>query len=936
MGACVSKTPQEQQGSGNVISQHGSSDKSQPAVAGKLAETNGTCEKDVPADSFKLMNGLLLEMNTITGAAPGLVLPELAECIVDHLPGVDMCSITAVIEPEDGPPAVGVLLAAHGVGASVAGDKPVMHARSGGSGAGGVEACWSVLRVHQGCGPKVLRWCAPADGRQQSPLASGRVCAQAPMPASELAPSAPPLPPQPPPPPPPPRDFHALSERAALKDFLAAPISAGGRVLGSLTVASTRRGAFDGWAWEPTVTMAATGLLPHLLNPQVGDGTAMLNPLWRLHTAPPQLVNLCKLLVRGLSRFMAQVTNMRMALRLGLIGGDRMLLVENEAARRQQGPAQQQQPSEEIAGGGLGAAGRRRGSSSFTSGGTTLSSGVSADSAGASAGASGAPGASPARRTVVTELPLAHTLLGSAAAAHTARFISDCALYFQVQCGAVQCSVGAPHPACDVFTPASRVVAALVVVPLIRGSAAFGGLYFALDAPNACGQLQGPILAATSLVSMLLASKLDRMFGALRARAPADSAWSLSSSGRQGSGSAAAAGAGAGGSARKSGSGRGTAAAAGDAMIVCGEGSGDAGEAVGGGGGAWGGADVSGGSFNSGPVCTEAILKVVQQKLSASHSVCSAAADCETAPARRLEGLSLKAVIGRGGYGVCYRGIYRGTPVAVKVLYASDQRSAMKDAMEMAVLSHVRHPGIVTVYDCLTDVVEVRQESGSAALPHYRAAQPGEDPGLAVCNMIIMELCDLGTLREAIKRGVLHQRVSQSMAAVDLDKVVRVLLEVSRSVEHMHERKLLHCDIKMDNILLKSDPTRDLGFCCKLADFGLAKMLNEECYVNNRSGSGTITHVAPEMLLPNTKLTTAVDAHAFGILMYEVYTGKRVYAGLTRGQILDQGARPSFPATAPHTLAALASLCCAQEPSLRPSFETISSVLEEMLPPSTG
>jgi hypothetical protein len=90
------------------------------------------------------------------------------------------------------------------------------------------------------------------------------------MPASELAPSAPPLPPQPPPPPPPPRDFHALSERAALKDFLAAPISAGGRVLGSLTVASTRRGAFDGWAWEPTVTMAATGLLPHLLNPQVG------------------------------------------------------------------------------------------------------------------------------------------------------------------------------------------------------------------------------------------------------------------------------------------------------------------------------------------------------------------------------------------------------------------------------------------------------------------------------------------------------------------------------------------------------------------------------------------------------------------------------------------------------------------------------------------
>lgn len=67
----------------------------------------------------------------------------------------------------------------------------------------------------------------------------------------------------------------------------------------------------------------------------------------------------------------------------------------------------------------------------------------------------------------------------------------------------------------------------------------------------------------------------------------------------------------------------------------------------------------------------------------------------------------LEEALGRGGYGVCYRAHFRGATVAVKVLYAREhQREAMKDAVEMAVLSHIRHPGIVSVYSCFTDMVE--------------------------------------------------------------------------------------------------------------------------------------------------------------------------------------------------------------------------------------
>jgi serine/threonine protein kinase len=74
-----------------------------------------------------------------------------------------------------------------------------------------------------------------------------------------------------------------------------------------------------------------------------------------------------------------------------------------------------------------------------------------------------------------------------------------------------------------------------------------------------------------------------------------------------------------------------------------------------------------------------------------------------------------------------------------------------------------------------------------------------------------------------------------------------VLLQVAHSVLHLHTLKLLHCDIKPENVLLKSDSGNPLGFATKLSDFGLAKLLRENYYILNRSGSGTVTHLAPEL-----------------------------------------------------------------------------------------
>ncbi|KAF2307191.1 hypothetical protein GH714_025435 [Hevea brasiliensis] len=94
--------------------------------------------------------------------------------------------------------------------------------------------------------------------------------------------------------------------------------------------------------------------------------------------------------------------------------------------------------------------------------------------------------------------------------------------------------------------------------------------------------------------------------------------------------------------------------------------------------------------------------------------------------------------------------------------------------------------------------------------------------------------------------------------------------DVLRGLKYIHCRGYIHCDIKPDNILLVPGSGERKGtFVAKLADFGLAKAVDEECH----DLRGTTRYMSPE-LVRDKKIGYATDIWAFGCAVLEMLTGK--------------------------------------------------------------
>jgi serine/threonine protein kinase len=204
--------------------------------------------------------------------------------------------------------------------------------------------------------------------------------------------------------------------------------------------------------------------------------------------------------------------------------------------------------------------------------------------------------------------------------------------------------------------------------------------------------------------------------------------------------------------------------------------------------------------------------------------------------AKRYE---LKDRLGHGGMATVYgaRDLKLDRDVAIKLLadnFAGDDEVRKRFSREARLAAKLDHPNIVQVFDV------------------------GEDDGRP---FIVMEQVEGGTLGDRLD----GRRKSMPSA-----EALRLLGQLCEGLGHAHSKKLVHRDIKPQNLLLRSSDG-----CLKITDFGIARAAEETTRLTQAGKViGTERYMAPEQLADG-KITPAVDVYACGVVADELLPQSR-------------------------------------------------------------
>ncbi|KAL3143112.1 hypothetical protein ABBQ38_003385 [Trebouxia sp. C0009 RCD-2024] len=199
--------------------------------------------------------------------------------------------------------------------------------------------------------------------------------------------------------------------------------------------------------------------------------------------------------------------------------------------------------------------------------------------------------------------------------------------------------------------------------------------------------------------------------------------------------------------------------------------------------------------------------------------------------------------------------------------------------------------------------------------------------------VVVMEFCDLGSLLRAVNKKAFKPHGKWSYHTT-YRALLRTAQEIAKGMDYIHSFGIIHGDLKLGNVLLKTHRVDRRGYVAKVSDFGLSRPLQEsEQDVPAGNHVGTIMYTAPETFR-DSRLTKPGDVYAFGIMMWEMFYCEAAYEGLMEAQIClgvcDGSLRPLFNETCPLAYQKLAIQCWAQDPQQRPTFQQLVEILTEI------
>jgi eukaryotic-like serine/threonine-protein kinase len=197
----------------------------------------------------------------------------------------------------------------------------------------------------------------------------------------------------------------------------------------------------------------------------------------------------------------------------------------------------------------------------------------------------------------------------------------------------------------------------------------------------------------------------------------------------------------------------------------------------------------------------------------------------------------LVRLLGRGGFAEVYLGehLRLKTQTAIKVLYTALEKDDIEGFLrEAQTVARLKHPHIVRVFD-----FDVENHT-----PY-----------------LVMDYLPNGSIRRLYPKG----------SSLPLETIVSYVNQVASALQYAHDQKLIHRDVKPENMLLDQDNSM------VLSDFGIALMAQSSRYQSTQQVAGTAAYMAPEQFQGHPH--RASDQYALGVVVYEWLSGDRPFHG---------------------------------------------------------
>uniref|UniRef100_A0A7I4E4F0 non-specific serine/threonine protein kinase n=1 Tax=Physcomitrium patens TaxID=3218 RepID=A0A7I4E4F0_PHYPA len=248
--------------------------------------------------------------------------------------------------------------------------------------------------------------------------------------------------------------------------------------------------------------------------------------------------------------------------------------------------------------------------------------------------------------------------------------------------------------------------------------------------------------------------------------------------------------------------------------------------------------------------------------------------------------------VASGSFGDLFRGTYCGQDVAIKILKPErlNENLQREFQQEVFIMRKVRHKNVV-------------QFIGACTMP----------PNLCI-------------ITEYMSGGSVYDYLRNQKALLKMPMLLRVAIDVSKGMDYLHQNKIIHRDLKAANLLL------DENEVVKVADFGVARVQSQSGVMT--AETGTYRWMAPE-IIEHKPYGKKADMFSFGVVLWELLTGKVPYADMTPLQaavgVVQKGLRPTIPKNIPPKLVDLLQRCWKTDPSERPEFSETTLILQEIL-----